>query len=233
MVAGGAFANTALACSSILLGSGLAASRGAFDGTIMGLSLLTAILLQILSNLANDYGDAVSGADNGERIGPQRAVVSGLITRHQMCVAMGLTALAAVVSGLSLLVCAFGEAWQQILTFILLGSGHRRGHHLHGGQEPLRLSRLRGHLGVPVLRPAGVLGSYHLFTHSLEWDLLLPATACGLLATAVLNINNVRDIETDAASGKITLAVRLGRNRAIAYHWVLLGRRCWRPSPSC
>ena len=78
----------------------------------------------------------------------------------------------------------------------------------------------------------GVLGSY-LFTHSLEWDLLLPATACGLLATAVLNINNVRDIETDAASGKITLAVRLGRNRAIAYHWVLLGRRCWRPSPSC
>ena len=77
-----------LACSSILLGSGLAASRGAFDGAIMGLSLLTAILLQILSNLANDYGDAVSGADNGERIGPQRAVVSGLITRHQMCVAM-------------------------------------------------------------------------------------------------------------------------------------------------
>jgi 1,4-dihydroxy-2-naphthoate octaprenyltransferase len=76
----------------------------------MGLSLLTAILLQILSNLANDYGDAVSGADNGERIGPQRAVVSGLITRHQMCVAMGLTALAAVVSGLSLLVCAFGVA---------------------------------------------------------------------------------------------------------------------------
>ena len=68
-----------------------------------------------------------------------------------------------------------------------------------------------------------MLGSYYLFTHSLEWDLLLPATACGLLATAVLNINNVRDIETDAASGKITLAVRLGRNRAIAYHWVLLG----------
>jgi 1,4-dihydroxy-2-naphthoate octaprenyltransferase len=68
-----------------------------------------------------------------------------------------------------------------------------------------------------------VLGSYYLFTHTLQWDLLLPATACGLLATAVLNINNVRDIETDAASGKITLAVRLGRNRAIAYHWVLLG----------
>jgi len=110
-----------LACSSILLGSGLAASRGAFDGSIMALSLLTAILLQILSNLANDYGDAVSGADNGERIGPQRAVVSGLITRKQMCVAMALTALAAVASGLLLLGCAFGGQWLQILTFVVLG----------------------------------------------------------------------------------------------------------------
>ncbi|MGL6350041.1 MAG: UbiA family prenyltransferase, partial [Aeromonas sp.] len=92
-----------LACSSIVLSAGLAANHGAFDGTIMALSLLTAILLQILSNLANDYGDAVSGADNEARIGPQRAVVSGLITKKQMCMAMALTALAAVVSGLWLL----------------------------------------------------------------------------------------------------------------------------------
>lgn len=213
-----------LACSSILLGSGLAASRGAFDGTIMGLSLLTAILLQILSNLANDYGDAVSGADNGERIGPQRAVVSGLITRHQMCLAMGLTALAAVVSGLALLACAFGEAWQQILTFILLGGAAIVAAITYTvGKTPYGY---RGFGDISVFLffgLLGVLGSYYLFTHTLQWDLLLPATACGLLATAVLNINNVRDIETDAASGKITLAVRLGRNRAIAYHWGLLG----------
>ena len=213
-----------LACSSILLGSGLAASRGAFDGTIMGLSLLTAILLQILSNLANDYGDAVSGADNGERIGPQRAVVSGLITRHQMCVAMGLTALAAVVSGLSLLVCAFGEAWQQILTFILLGGAAIVAAITYTvGKSPYGY---RGFGDISVFLffgLLGVLGSYYLFTHSLEWDLLLPATACGLLATAVLNINNVRDIETDAASGKITLAVRVpgwaGWGRA-GFYWL-------------
>jgi 1,4-dihydroxy-2-naphthoate octaprenyltransferase len=78
-----------------------------------------------------------------------------------------------------------------------------------------------------------VLGSYYLFTHSLEWDLLLPATACGLLATAVLNINNVRDIETDAASGKITLAVRLGATGPSPITGSCWGRRCWRPSPSC
>lgn len=185
-----------LACSSILLGSGLAASRGAFDGAIMGLSLLTAILLQILSNLANDYGD--EAGDHG--------------------------ALAAVVSGLSLLVCAFGEAWQQILTFILLGGAAIVAAITYTvGKTPYGY---RGFGDISVFLffgLLGVLGSYYLFTHSLEWDLLLPATACGLLATAVLNINNVRDIETDAASGKITLAVRLGRHRAIAYHWGLLG----------
>ena len=213
-----------LACSSILLGSGLAASRGAFDGGIMTLSLLTAILLQILSNLANDYGDAVSGADNGERIGPQRAVVSGLISRHQMCLAMGLTALAAVVSGLALLITVFGEQWLQILAFVGLGGAAIIAAITYTvGKTPYGY---RGFGDISVFLffgLLGVLGSYYLFTQTLEWDLLLPAAACGLLATAVLNINNVRDIETDAASGKITLAVRLGRNRAIAYHCALLG----------
>ncbi|EHI52159.1 1,4-dihydroxy-2-naphthoate polyprenyltransferase [Aeromonas salmonicida subsp. achromogenes] len=190
----------------------------------MTLSLLTAILLQILSNLANDYGDAVSGADNGERIGPQRAVVSGLITQKQMCVAMGLTALAAVVSGLSLLGCAFGDQWLQILTFVVLGGAAIVAAITYTvGKTPYGY---RGFGDISVFLffgLLGVLGSYYLFTKTLAWDLLLPATACGLLATAVLNINNVRDIETDAVSGKITLAVRLGRNRAIAYHWLLLG----------
>lgn len=213
-----------LACSSILLGAGLAANRDAFDGTIMVLSLLTAILLQILSNLANDYGDAVSGADNGDRIGPQRAVVSGLITQKQMRVAMALTALAAVASGLLLLGCAFGGQWLQILAFVVLGGAAIVAAVTYTvGKTPYGY---RGFGDISVFLffgLLGVLGSYYLFTKTLEWDLLLPATACGLLATAVLNINNVRDIESDAASGKITLAVRLGRNRAIAYHWVLLG----------
>ncbi|MGL4716548.1 MAG: 1,4-dihydroxy-2-naphthoate polyprenyltransferase [Aeromonas sp.] len=213
-----------LACSSILLGAGLAASRGAFDGTIMALCLLTAILLQILSNLANDYGDAVSGADNDERIGPQRAVVSGLITQKQMRGAMAITALAAVASGLLLLACAFAGQWLQILGFVLLGGAALvAAVNYTVGKTPYGYRGL-GDISVFLFFGLlGVLGSYYLFTKTLEWELLLPATACGLLATAVLNINNVRDIETDAASGKITLAVRLGRHRAIAYHWVLLG----------
>lgn len=213
-----------LACSSILLGSGLAASHNAFDGTIMALSLLTAILLQVLSNLANDYGDAVSGADNCERIGPPRAVVSGLITREQMCLAMVLTALAAVSSGLLLLWCAFGNQWLQTLIFVVLGGGAIIAAVTYTvGKAPYGYCGF-GDISVFLFFGLlGVLGSYYLFTKMLEWELLLPASAYGLLATAVLNINNVRDIETDEASGKITVAVRLGRKRAIVYHWGILG----------
>lgn len=213
-----------LACSSILLGSGLAASRGSFDGAIMRLALLTAILLQILSNLANDYGDAVSGADNGDRIGPQRAVVSGLITRGEMIRAMALVALGSVASGLGLLITAFGHNWLDVLLFVALGGFAIIAAITYTvGKTPYGYRGL-GDISVFLFFGLlGVLGSFYLFTHSLNWELLLPAAACGLLATAVLNINNVRDIESDAASGKITLAVRLGRDKAIAYHWVLLG----------
>ena len=111
-----------LACSSVLLGSGLAAHDGYFRLPLFLLCLLTAILLQLLSNLANDYGDAVSGADNAERVGPTRAVASGLITRRQMLVAMALTALAAVTSGLALLWSSFATDWPALLTFIGFGA---------------------------------------------------------------------------------------------------------------
>ncbi|QJQ96362.1 MULTISPECIES: 1,4-dihydroxy-2-naphthoate octaprenyltransferase [Halomonadaceae] len=214
-----------LACSSILLGSGLAANRGEFDTRIMVLALLTATLLQILSNLANDYGDWVSGADNGERIGPPRALASGVISRRQMSHAMALTGLASAVAGLLLLFASFGTDWMAILAFTALGATAILaaitytvgiGHTPYGyrGFGDISVFLFFGLLGV--------LGSYYLFTHTLTWELLLPAAACGLLATAVLNINNVRDIESDAQSDKITLAVRLGRRGAVIYHWALL-----------
>ncbi|SIR53908.1 1,4-dihydroxy-2-naphthoate prenyltransferase [Aeromonas sp. RU39B] len=213
-----------LACSSILLGSGLAASVGAFKGSIMTLALLTAILLQILSNLANDYGDAVSGADNAERIGPQRAVVSGLISRSDMVRAMVLVGLGSVLSGLALLITAFGNNWLDVLLFVALGAIAIVSAVTYTvGRMPYGY-RGFGDISVFIFFGLlGVLGSYYLFTHTLDWALLLPAGACGLLATAVLNINNVRDIEGDARTGKITLAVRLGRERAIIYHWSLIG----------
>lgn len=212
-----------LACSSVLLGSGLAAAAGAFRLPIFLLCLLTAILLQLLSNLANDYGDAVSGADNAERVGPTRAVVSGLITASQMRWAMGVTALAAVVSGLSLLRSAFGDDWRALLSFIGFGGLALLAAVTYTvGRRPYGYRGL-GDLSVFIFFGLlGVMGSYYLFTQQLDPLLLLPAASCGLLATAVLNINNIRDLTTDAAAGKLTLAVRLGASRARLYHWLLV-----------
>jgi 1,4-dihydroxy-2-naphthoate polyprenyltransferase len=213
-----------LACSSVLLGSGLAAHAGTFRWPLFLLCLLTAILLQILSNLANDYGDAVSGADNADRVGPTRAVAAGLITTRQMQIAMGLIALAAVISGLALLWSAFADDWPAFLAFIGFGAlalvaavTYTVGRRPYGyrGFGDLSVFLFFGLLGV--------MGSYYLYSHQLSWSLLLPAASCGLLATAVLNINNIRDRVTDAASGKFTLAVRLGAHRARIYHWLLVG----------
>ena len=213
-----------LACSSVLLGSGLAAHDGYFRLPLFLLCLLTAILLQLLSNLANDYGDAVSGADNAERVGPTRAVASGLITRRPMLVAMAVTALAAVTSGLALLWNSFATDWPALLTFIGFGALALLAAITYTvGRRPYGYRGL-GDLSVFLFFGLlGVMGSYYLFSHQLSWSLLLPAASCGLLATAVLNINNIRDRVSDAASGKFTLAVRLGASRARNYHWLLVG----------
>lgn len=215
-----------LACASILLGTGLAASVDAFSGAVLLLALLTAIALQILSNLANDYGDAASGADDQSRIGPVRAVSSGLLTPQAMRAGMVITAIVAALLGLLLLVTAFGNQWEKIVTFLLLGAASLLAavtYTVGLGGAPYGYRGL-GDISVFIFFGLlGVLGTYYLHLQQLSWLPWLPAAACGLLATAVLNVNNVRDIESDANNGKITLAVRLGRENAIHYHWALLG----------
>ena len=158
-----------LACSSVLLGSGLAAHDGYFRLPLFLLCLLTAILLQLLSNLANDYGDAVSGADNAERVGPTRAVASGLITRRQMLVAMALTALAAVTSGLALLWSSFATDWPALLTFIGFGALALLAAITYTvGRRPYGYRGL-GDLSVFLFFGLlGVMGSYYLFSHQLS-----------------------------------------------------------------
>jgi len=189
-------------------------------------SLLTAIALQVLSNLANDYGDATSGADDYSRIGPARAVSSGLITPRAMRIGMALTAAGAALSGLLLLLATFGNQWGHIVLFLLLGAAALLAavtYTVGLGGKPYGYRGLGDIAVFLFFGLLGVLGTYYLHTHQLSWLPLLPAAACGLLATAVLNVNNVRDIDSDARTGKITLAVRLGRANAIKYHWALLG----------
>lgn len=215
-----------LASAAVLLGSGLAASEGYFQTGVFVLCLLTAIGLQILSNLANDYGDAVSGADNEDRVGPDRAVSAGLITQPQMRRAMTLVAVLTVILGLALLFTAFPNDFISIIVFVVLGglALYAAVNYTVGlGRKPYGYQGL-GDLSVFIFFGLiGVLGTYYLFTHHFEPLFLLPATSSGLLATAVLNINNIRDMENDVKTGKHTFASKIGQIWARRYHWVLVG----------
>ncbi len=212
-----------LACAAVFLGSGLAAGADQFRGSVFALCLLTAIGLQILSNLANDYGDAVSGADNEDRVGPQRTVVSGLITREQMQRAMALVAGLTILSGLSLLWTAFSGDWPAILTFIGFGGLALIAAVTYTvGRRPYGYRGL-GDLSVFLFFGLlGVLGTYYLFTRQFDPYLILPAAGCGVRATAERHITKIRDMDTAAASGKLTFAVRIGRSWARRYHWFLV-----------
>jgi 1,4-dihydroxy-2-naphthoate octaprenyltransferase len=213
-----------LAIASIILGTALAAAQGAFDWRIALFSVLTAILLQILSTLANDYGDWQHGADHSGRQGPPRAVQSGLISPQAMRTAIALTALLAVLSGIALLWFAFGRAALSLaFIFILLGAAAIGAAITYtAGKSPYGYAGL-GDVSVLIFfGGVGVVGSYFTQTQTLNWLIFLPATSCGLLAVAVLNVNNIRDLESDRQAGKQTIPVRLGLAKARLYHWLLL-----------
>jgi len=212
-----------LALASIAMGGFLAYKANAFRWDIFLLCILTTVFLQILSNLANDYGDAVHGADHVDRKGPARAVQSGLIKPARMRRAIRLFAFLSLTSGLLLLWVAFGFQWRAVLFFLALGLlsiGAAVTYTI--GRKPYGYLGL-GDLSVFVFFGlVGVMGSYYLFTKSVSAYEVLPALSMGLLSVAVLNVNNIRDIESDRVAGKYSIPVRLGRRRAIVYHWILL-----------
>ncbi|MFD1800669.1 1,4-dihydroxy-2-naphthoate polyprenyltransferase [Mixta tenebrionis] len=212
-----------LAFASILTGSALAWWQHHFSLTIALLCFLTSGLLQVLSNLANDYGDALKGSDGSERLGPLRGIQKGIITLPQLRRGMMLVASLALICGIMLISQAC-HTLGDVLSFLLLGALAVVAAIAYTvGKKPY------GYLGLGDLSVLiffgwlGVGGSFYLQSHNLPPLVLLPATACGLLAAAVLNINNLRDIETDRQCGKMTLAVRLGADHARRYHALLLG----------
>ncbi len=213
-----------LALSCILMGCFLAASTGQFSWPVALLSVLTTTLLQILSNFANDYGDAVNGKDTELREGPIRAVHSGSIPASTMLRAIILFSALSLISGISLLFIALRDAPANTF-WVFLGIGIAciiAAITYTAGKRPYGYVGL-GDLSVLIFFGwVGVLGSSYLHTHVWNWDLLLPATSCGLFAVGVLNINNIRDIESDRATGKNSIPVRLGREKAILYHWAIL-----------
>lgn len=211
-----------LAFASIFMGTALAAGDGSFDGVVFALALLTTLFYQVLSNYANDYGDGLRGTDDN-RVGEQRAVASGAISSQQMQRAVWLFALLSIASGTTLsFLAAQGNTTVAYwftglgLLAVLAAIGYTMGKVSYG-------YRGLGDLAVLIFfGGVGVGGSY--FLQTLVWDplVLLPAASLGLLANAVLNLNNMRDLENDRLHGKHTLALRFGLKGAKVYHALLL-----------
>lgn len=219
-----------LSVSGIIMGSFIARWKLMQDGepwdwTIFALALLVTLLYQVLSNFANDYGDGVKGTDQN-RIGEaeQRAVASGKITAKQMRNAVILFSVLSLVATLLLLYKAFFPNFiNEFYTFIGLGVAcilAAIGYTV--GKKPYGYLGLGDIMVFIFFGLVSVCGSYFLFTKSFDWDILLPASAIGLLSAGVLNLNNMRDIENDAKSGKKTLALRLGFKNAMIYEMVIL-----------
>ena len=219
-----------LSLSGIIMGAFIAKWRlsqegGVWDWRIFALALLVTLLYQILSNFANDYGDGVKGTDKN-RIGEaeNRAVASGKITATQMRNAVILLSILSFAATVALLYVAFypaniREFWIFIglgIACILAAIGYTV------GKKPYGYMGLGDIFVFIFFGLVSVCGSYFLFTKSFDYDILIPASAIGMLSMAVLNLNNMRDIESDALSGKKTLALRLGFKKAMIYEIVLL-----------
>ena len=213
-----------LAFSCIIMGSGLAYAADQFNLTVFVLALVTTLFLQILSNLANDYGDFVKGTDNEERVGPDRTMQSGLITKNEMVKAMWVIALLCSVFGVWLIYeGTLGLDLLKAVLFAILGlTAMGTAVKYTMGKNPYGYAGLGDIFVFLFFGWLGVLGSYFLHTHTLNWELLLPASSIGFFTTAVLNINNMRDHLADAKSGKNTLVVRIGIEKAKDYHRALI-----------
>ncbi len=213
-----------LALASIFTGSALGywANPQGFNGLVMALCLLTTILLQVLSNFANDYGDHQKGSDTEERIGPLRGIQKGAISAKELKWGLILMVMASFLSGSFLIGIAY-ENLSDLFAFAGLGILAIVAAITYTvGVKPYGYMGL-GDISVLVFFGLlGVGGTYYLQTHSIDSHIILPAIGSGLLASAVLNINNLRDIEQDAKAGKNTLAVRLGAYKGRVYHCILL-----------
>ncbi len=220
-----------LALSCILAGSLFAYAQGKFDGVILLLAATTTILLQVLSNIANDYGDGVKGTDNENRVGPERAIQSKKISIKAMRNAIILNSILAFGSGILLIYYALQDASKQdIYVFIGLGILSILAAIMYTvGKKAYGYSGLGDFFVFIFFGLVGVVGVYYLHTKTLDAFVFLPAGFTGFMSMAVLNMNNMRDIENDKVSRKNTMVVKMGFEKAKNYHTtlLLLGMLSW------
>ena len=214
-----------LAAAGVILGSGLALHVDRFDLITALLTLSTALLLQLLSNLANDLGDYTKGTDRtGGRVGPMRSVQSGKITPHQMKVGIGITTLITMFSGLVLLLRLFHTiGLVVVVVFLIVGFFSLMSALFYTlGHRPYGYKGWGDFFAFLFFGPIAVIGTYYLQAQTIDLRSLFPSIGMGLLSAMILNVNNMRDIDNDARSEKRTLAVRLGLERAKVYHATMM-----------
>lgn len=195
-----------------------------FNWQLFGFAILTTLGLQILSNFANDYGDGIKGTDNEDRVGPKRAIQSGVISPAAMKRAMIITSVLTFISAVLLIYFAFGKDHiVYSLIFLVLGilaitsairytvGNTAYGYHGYGDLFVFIFFGLVSTLGVNFL-----------YSQQLDFALCLPAIAIGFLSVGVLNLNNMRDEESDRKSGKNTIVVKIGGAAAKKYHFFLV-----------
>src|SRR5690554_6471803 len=216
-----------LSISGILVGSAAAFKEYHTQDnyyTIVVLCLLTTLFFQVLSNYANDYGDAVKGTDNENRVGPKRAVQSGEITQKEMKNAMIITSVLSLITSLGVIYTSFGkENFVAALIYFVLAIASVGAAIKYTVGKSAYGYRGLGDLFVFIFFGwVSTLGSYYLFGHTLDLHVVFPATAIGLLSIAVLNMNNMRDVENDTVMGKNTLVVKMGFEKSKQYHFWLI-----------
>ena len=213
-----------LSLAGIFVGNGLAYLAGSFSGLIFFLSVLTTIAFQVLSNLANDYGDGVKGTDNELRIGPSRVLQQGLMSRKEMKKGIIICTLLSFLLTVSLIMVSFSINELPIaLFFLLLGiMAIISAIKYTVGSSAYGYFALGDFFVFVFFGLVSVLGSYFLQSQTVVFELLFPAIAMGLLSTAVLNLNNMRDVENDRNSNKITLPILMGVKRSKVYHSLLV-----------
>ncbi len=213
-----------LSVSGIIVGGFIAASHRFFNWEICVLAILTTVGFQIISNFANDYGDGVKGTDNNDRVGPARALQSGVITPKQMLKAIKIAIAITFIVATLLIYKAFGkDDFLNLSIFFFLGVLS-----IAAAIKYTMGKRAYGYSGFGdlfVLLFFGLLsvcGSYYLFAKQLEFTIFLPAFSVGFLSVAVLNLNNMRDLESDIKANKNTFVVKIGSEFAKYYHYYLL-----------
>lgn len=216
-----------LSLSGVILGSLIAAADGFLSMAVFIFAVLTTLSLQILANLANELGDAQKGTDTAERLGPQYSVQSGAVSVDELRKLIEVFVGFSLCFGFALVWVAFGADWSAMASpsfYIMLSLGALAvaaalGYTL--GKRPYGYMAL-GDLGVFLFFGLlSVMGSYFLMAKELHWSLILVASGCGFLSMAVLNLNNMRDMEQDRRT-RLTIPIVIGLRNAKIYHTILV-----------